>query len=167
MEIAPLGPCLGCCYNEIIRNITSKEVSTTRFSQKTLGFPNGEFSSNNFIHSRKCVATSEEWPQLPSFTLENPQSALHPVGFSITVKTWSFSITLYPSVNFHTVQFVSLQGKWVCQKWSSEIGQVQFLLPSPLAQMPTSTLVWHALPSVLCLSKSYLPGILRVPREKP
>lgn len=59
MEVAPLGPCLGCCYNEIIRNITSKEISTARFSQETLGFPNGDLSSsNNFIHSGKCVATS-------------------------------------------------------------------------------------------------------------
>lgn len=58
-------------HDEIIANITAKEISITRLSKETqhlhrqavmgLGFPNGDFSSSeDFIHSGRCVATSEE-----------------------------------------------------------------------------------------------------------
>lgn len=124
-------------HDEIITNTTSKEISAARLFKETrhlhrqivmgLGFPN---QMGTLAAVMTLSIQGHVWPplrndpshQVSPLTQEIPQSALHPVVVSIAVKTWSLPIALHPSVNIHTVQFLSLQG------WSSQIGPVHLFL---------------------------------------
>lgn len=86
--------------------------------------------------------------------LPSPQKFPNRPFGSIAVKTWSLSITLHPSVNVHTVSFLSLQGKGIYQRWSCQTTQIL----SVLAQEPASTLVCSNMhcPVFSACPKSYL-----------
>lgn len=143
-------------HDEIITNITSKEISTTRLSEETQHLHrqtrDGLWVPEQGPEQRQTLPTpGDAWPPLrndpsrPWGVTTHPRNSLfHSVGVSIAVKMWSHFIhlhTVHSSVNIHTAQFPPLRDWESVRGWPLKLDKFTSFPVSFKKHVPASTLV--------------------------